>query len=111
LREAIAEAKKLSGAPDEVALVELPEEEDSLLGTLLKLVGLTSARMGLPSASLPPLFLDIARSLAPFLVFDASAPLALAEVGEEASFGGTLTRPTAEDISRPLPRGTAVTDP
>ena len=112
LREAIAEAKKLAGTPDDVQIVEFPEEDDSLLGTLLKLVGLGSAQMGLTGPSLPPLFLDVARALGPFLVFDASAPLALAEVGEEASFGGLLARPAKdEDETPPKPMGRAVQDP
>lgn len=113
LREAIAEAKKLAGTPDDVQIVELPEEDDSLLGTVLKLVGLTSAQMGLKGSALPPLFLDVARALGSFLVLDASAPLALAEVGEEVSFGGALARPVKddEDETRPLPRGRAIQDP
>jgi len=114
LREAIAEAQRLSGAPDDTALVELPEEDDSLLGTLLKLVGLTSANLGAQGMMIPPLFLDIARTLAPFTVFDPGAPLALAEVREEASFGGNLTtrpRNDEETESHPPPRARIVDEP
>ncbi len=114
LREAIAEAKRLAGAPDDTQLLELPEEDDSLLGALLKLVGLTSANMGFASASLPPLFVDIARSLAPFLAFDERTPLALSEITEEATFGGPLTakHPSSEeDETRPPPRARTIQEP
>jgi protease-4 len=114
LREAIAEAKRLSGAPEDTAIIELPEEDDSLLGMLLKLVGLPSLKMSVKGPTIPPLFLDVARSLAPFMVFDPSAPLALAEVGEEASFGGALSsrsRDLDEDESPPPPRARVVQEP
>ncbi len=90
LREAILEARKLSGAPEGTLVVELPEEDDSLLGAVLKLVGFTSVKAGFSGANLPPMVLDIARSIAPFLVFDSSQALALSEVSEEVSFGGSL---------------------
>lgn len=114
LREAIAEAKRLAGAPSESQIVELPEEDDSLLGMLFRLVGISSAGLGAKGAAgLPPLLMDVARALGPFLVFDGSTPLALAEVGEEASFGGMLARPADddEDAPRPPPRGRAVEEP
>ena len=114
LREAIAEAKRLSGAPDDTQILELPEEDDSLLGALLKLVGLTSASMGFASPSLPPMFLDIARSLAPFLVYGDRTPLALSEVTEESTFGGPLTakHPSSdEDDTRPPPRARTIEEP
>lgn len=111
LREALEEARRLSGAPAETQIVELPEEDDSLLGMALKLIGLSSAQMGMKQQALPPLFLDLARSLGPFLVFDGSAPLALAEVGEEVSFGGSLARPADDDEPSLPPRGRAVVEP
>lgn len=114
LREALAEARKLSGAPEDVQIVELPEEDDSLLGFMLKLVGLSSAKVGMTGAGVPPIFLDVARSLVPFLVFDPSAPLALAEIGEESFFGGSpVSRPSADEDPEPRlpPRGRALEDP
>lgn len=113
LREAIEEARKVSGAPSDVQIVELPEEDDSLLGYVLKLVGLSSAKMGVAGAGVPPMFLDVARALAPFLVFDPSAPLALAEVGEESFFGGSLVSPSAEHgpSTELPPRGRALVEP
>jgi protease-4 len=114
LRQALAEARAQSGAPDDALIVEYPEEDDSLLGTLLKLVGLSSARMGFGQATVPPMFLDVARALAPFLVFDDSTPLALAEVHEEASFGGVLkyrSKSEEEEEIKPAPRARAVEDP
>ncbi|MBK8255764.1 MAG: signal peptide peptidase SppA [Polyangiaceae bacterium] len=111
LREAINEAKKLAHTPDDVQIVELPEEDDSLLGALFKLVGISSVKMGLNATQLPPLFMDVARALGPFLVFDPNAPLALSEVGEEGSFGGLLSRPVEDEGAALPPRGRAVQAP
>ena len=114
LREAIAEARRASGAPEDTQIVELPEEDDSLLGYVLKLVGLSSAKMGLSGAGVPPMFLDVARLVAPFLVFDPNAPLALSEVGEESFFGGSLlARTPSDEASEPTlpPRTTTVVEP
>ena len=114
LREAIAEAKRLSGAPDETAILELPEEDDTLLGALLKMAGITSVSAGLMGPGLPPLFLDVARSLAPFMIYGDRTPLALSELREEASFGGLMTAKPAskdEDETHPPPRARTIEDP
>ncbi|MFO0592093.1 MAG: signal peptide peptidase SppA [Polyangiaceae bacterium] len=114
LREAIAEAKRLSGAPDETMILELPEEDDTLLGALLKMVGITSASAGLLGPGIPPLFLDVARSLAPFMIYGDRTPLALSEMTEEVSFGGLLTAKAQspdEDEKQPPPRARAIPDP
>lgn len=91
LREALAEARRLGGLDEDAPFVESPEEDDSLLGVLLKLVGITSAGMNPMAATMiPPVFLDMARMLSPFLVFEPSRPMARAELGEiEATSPGT----------------------
>ncbi|MBL8740631.1 MAG: signal peptide peptidase SppA, partial [Myxococcales bacterium] len=43
MREAFEEAKSLAHLPDDVAVIELPEEDDSLLGFLLKQIGFSAA--------------------------------------------------------------------
>jgi protease IV len=81
LREALEEARKLGDLPPDAPFVESPEEDESLLGVLLKLVGLSSAGINpMAAIALPPAFLDIARSLSPFMVFDSNKPLARSEI-------------------------------
>jgi protease IV len=84
LREALEEARRLGELPSDAPFIELPEEDDSLLGFLLSLVGISAS--GLNSAAVamvPPAFLQMARALSPFMVFDASKPLARSEFTEE----------------------------
>ncbi|MFO0760417.1 MAG: signal peptide peptidase SppA [Byssovorax sp.] len=86
LVDALAEARRLGGLPDDAPIVESPEEDDSLLGVLLKLVGITSVGVNPAAATvIPPVFLDFARMLSPFFVFESSRPLARAEIGEVES--------------------------
>jgi protease IV len=83
LREALEEARRLGNLPPDAPFTETPEEDDSLLGVVLKLVGITSVGMNAAAAmALPPAFLDLARSLSPFLVFESQKPLARSELVE-----------------------------
>jgi len=83
LREALEEARRLGALPPDAPFTESPEEDDSLLGVVLKLVGISSVGMNPAAAmALPPAFLDIARALTPFLVFESQKPLARAEFVE-----------------------------
>ena len=83
LREALEEARRLGNLPVDAPFTETPEEDDSLLGVVLKLVGITSIGMnGAAAMAFPPAFLDIARSLSPFLVFESQRPLARSEFVE-----------------------------
>jgi protease IV len=83
LREALEEARRLGNLPADAPFTESPDEDDSLLGVVLKLVGISSVGMNPAAAmALPPAFLDIARALAPFLVFESQKPLARAEFVE-----------------------------
>ncbi|EYF04051.1 signal peptide peptidase SppA [Chondromyces apiculatus] len=96
LREALAEARRRGGLPEDAPILSLPDDEDGLLDLVLKLAGVTAGvtanALG-PAAAMPPALLDIARSLSPFLVFEPSRPLARIEVAEEASLGGRVTAP------------------
>lgn len=89
LREALAEARARADLPPDAPILELPEEDDSLLGFLLNMAGVTAAGVQVPAGALiPPALLDVARALTPFMVFDSNRPLALSEVVEDLSFGG-----------------------
>ncbi len=92
LREALEEARKLGEVPLDAPIVEFPEDDESLLGTLLKLAGFASLPQGsLANVMIPPALLDVARALTPFMVFDGSKPLARSELVGEISFGGPGT--------------------
>ncbi len=98
MREALEEARRLARVADDTPILELPAEDDSLLGFLLKLVGLSSAQAGAASFVLPPALLDVARVMAPYLVYDASRPLARVEMFEEGGYPARLrTGHPAED--------------
>ena len=95
MREAVEEARRLADLSEDSAFIELPEEDDSLLGFLLDLVGLSSAPIGM-GFIIPPAFLDVARALAPFMVFDPGQPMARADVFEVADYPLSLRQPDAE---------------
>ncbi len=83
LREALEAARRQGALPPDAPFTESPEEDDSLLGVVLKLVGISSVGMNPAAAmALPPAFLDLARALTPFLVFESQKPLARAEFVE-----------------------------
>lgn len=89
IRQALAEARKLGNLPADAAIVEMPEDDSSLLGTLLNVSGLAQvSSQAAAGIMIPPVFADMARALAPFMLFDASKPLARAEFDENLSFGG-----------------------
>src|SRR5262249_9796406 len=80
LRQAIAEARALAGVPSDSPIVELPDDDESLLMQLLALAGVRAGIGASPAAMampvLPPAMLEMARAFAPFLVFESSRPLA-----------------------------------
>ena len=84
LREALREARVLGHLPDDAPLVESPEEDESLLGFVLKLAGIHANDFS-PSLSLPASFAGFARLLTPFLVFDSNKPLARSDFMEDES--------------------------
>src|SRR5262249_46858226 len=92
LREVLAAAREKAHLPDDAPIIELPEEDDSLLGFLLNLVGLQAAGVGPGGAlALPPAFLQLARALAPFLIFEPDRALARSEVFEDEA-------PSSDDV-------------
>jgi protease-4 len=90
LREALAEARRLGGLPADSPIAEWPEEDESLLGFLLDLLGihLSVDQLG---ASLPAALMPFAQLLAPFLVYEPNKPLARAEFVEDT--GGDRQEP------------------
>ncbi len=91
LREALAEARQLGRLPSDSPIAEWPEEDDSVLGFVLNLVGLhvpfSDVTAGLPQALLP-----LAQILAPFLIFEPNKPLARAELSEQIDGDGREPR-------------------
>ncbi len=84
LTEAIEEARALAKLPDDTPLMELPEENDSILGFLLNLVGLSAqAQNPLLSLTVPPALLSVARMLAPLAYMSQERPMARAEIMED----------------------------
>jgi protease-4 len=94
LREALGEARARGNLPADAPIVEMPDDNEGLLAFLLDMSGLSAAGSGaaMATAMVPPALLDLARSLAPFFVFDERTPLARLEFQVEPSFG----KPTRE---------------
>lgn len=96
MREALAEVARQADVPLETQIIELPEEDDSLLGFLLKLVGLADA--GVPMLGLESLLMgsegvDILRAFAPLAVYQDREPLARADLFEQID----VARPTSDE--------------
>jgi protease-4 len=82
LREALREARALAHLPADAPIVEMPDDDESLIGMLL---GLTRASAqaeteAIMKATVPPALLGVAQALAPFLVHDPDKPLARMEM-------------------------------
>jgi protease-4 len=93
LREALAEARARGGLPPDAPIVESPDDDESLLATLVKLAGVSAAGAPVPFGELvvPPALLDVARALSPFLVYEPTKPLARVEFVENTTFGKSAT--------------------
>ncbi len=83
LRQAIDGSAGWASCPTRPSCRSL-EEDTSLLGYALSLVGFSAQAQGeLARASIPPVMLDAARALTPFFVFGADRPLARSEFAGE----------------------------
>jgi protease-4 len=73
IRVALDEARNMAGLPEDAPITELPVPESSLLDVALKLAGASEAP---PLPLLPTQLLDLARAMAPFLIYDGIESLA-----------------------------------
>ncbi|WP_394844115.1 signal peptide peptidase SppA [Pendulispora brunnea] len=78
LREALAEARALGGLPYDAPLRTLPAPDPSLFERALKLAGLGRAQL-MTLEGLPVQVRDVARALAPMVVFKGDIPMARME--------------------------------
>ncbi|MFO0551198.1 MAG: signal peptide peptidase SppA [Polyangiaceae bacterium] len=97
-REALEEARRLGDAPEDAAILELPVEDDSLFGFLLKQLGLSASAAEHPFF-LPPALVDVARALAPFMVYEAEMPLARTELFEDGAITAKFSQRGTEDTT------------
>lgn len=87
LREALAAAREMADIGDEAPIVELPDEDDSVLGFLIDMAGVSSRTPVAGLASMIPRdLLDAARAVAPFTSYAADRPLARVEWFEAGAF-------------------------
>ena len=78
IREALDEARRLAGLPDDAPITELPVPESSILDFALKLIG-ADASQATALGVLPSQLADVARALAPFAIYDGDQALARLE--------------------------------
>jgi protease-4 len=89
LREALEAARKQAGLSDDAPMVELPEDDESLIGALAKLVGITAApQTPMVGMLIPPALMDLAKGLSPLMVYDGAKPMARLDLMGDISFGG-----------------------
>jgi protease-4 len=74
LRQALAEARRLGGLPEDAPILELPKLPTSLIGQILGVPGL-HAEASMTLGALPPEITNMARAMAPFLVHPSDRPL------------------------------------
>jgi protease-4 len=79
LRQALARARRLANLPKDAPILELPDETPTLFERALTLIGVPSLQSG-GALWTPPPILEIARALAPFMVYEPGKPLALMDM-------------------------------
>jgi protease-4 len=82
IREALEEARRQAGMPEDAPITELPTIESSLLDLALKLAGVEEP---VAAPLLPRQLLDVARALYPFAIYEGDVGLARLEM---APLGG-----------------------
>ncbi len=79
MREALAEARKLSHLPSDAPIEEYPEESASLIEKVLKFAGIDISAQMISLDALPPQLRETVRAIAPMAIYSADTPLARAE--------------------------------
>ena len=79
LREALAAAREAANLPDDAPIVEAPAENATLIEKALALVTGAREGAGVTVTALPPALREIARAIAPMVVYRADEPLARLE--------------------------------
>jgi protease-4 len=78
LRHALEAARAAAGLPADAPIVEMPRETESLLEMVIDAAG-GGSRSPAPTETLPPALRNLARALAPLLVYRSDEPLARME--------------------------------
>ena len=79
IREALEEARRLGGLPNDCPIMEVPVIEKTLLETVLEAGGLGAAGSPISIEGLPIQVKEIARALAPVVVYSKDIPMARLE--------------------------------
>ncbi|MFO0678976.1 MAG: signal peptide peptidase SppA [Polyangiaceae bacterium] len=80
MREALEEARRLSGLPYDAPVEEHPPVVKTLLDRALELGGFDRAMLATPLATLPPQVREVVRSVAPLAVYKSDVPLTRLEL-------------------------------
>jgi hypothetical protein len=84
LRDALKEARAVASLPDDAPIEELPRENATLLQLALDAVGVSAEeRAAAAVQTLPPAVQNLARSVAPLIIYDHDEALARMEYVED----------------------------
>jgi protease-4 len=75
LRQALAWVRKAAGLPEDAPIVELPPPDASLIEQLMGLDGTKLVQGGDAVSVIPAQFLELARAMAPFVIYENDQPL------------------------------------
>ena len=89
LREALDAARAAAYLPDDAPVVEMPREHESLVEKVLAAAGggMDSEAAEAAASVLPPAIRDLARAVAPLVVYRSDEPLARMEWVDAGDFG------------------------
>ncbi len=93
MREALAEARKLSHLPSDAPIEEYPEESSSLIEKVLKFAGVDITAQMISLNALPPQLRETVRAIAPMAIYSGDTALARAEWIDLSETPGDDTSP------------------
>jgi protease IV len=83
IRQALDEARRMTGLPDDARIEELPPPDTSLLGLVASAAGVREAEdETIAQSVVPGQVSTILRTLAPFVIYSPDQPMALTEVAD-----------------------------